>query len=330
MTNAKPLIAGNWKMHGLRADAVALAEAVAADAAASADVCEVAVFPPFTALEAVGSVLSGSPVALGGQDCHEAEAGAHTSCISAAMLADLGCRYVILGHSERRHGRRETSETVHDKAKAAFRAGLTPIVCVGETRAQRIRGMTVDAIIDQVYASVPDAEGPMMFAYEPVWAIGTGNRAAVLRMGRGCRGPECLRRGAGLGDRHRQYGHGRGYCPGPRLARPPAPRTRPGLRRQSHPVRRLGQTGQRRRDPGRRGGRWPAGRRRQPERRHLRGDHSRGGVGAAAATFGFGGPAETISAYPNPIVSFQLFGRHCRRMLDQALDQALAGAILPG
>ena len=178
MKDAKPLIAGNWKMNGLRADAVALASAVAADAAAS-DACEVAVFPPFTALDAVAGALAGSPVALGGQDCHEAEAGAHTSCISAAMLADLGCRYVILGHSERRHGRRETSETVHDKAKAAFRAGLIPIICVGETRAQRIRGLTADAIVDQVYASVPDAEGPMMLAYEPVWAIGTGETATV-------------------------------------------------------------------------------------------------------------------------------------------------------
>ena len=178
MKDAKPLIAGNWKMNGLRAEAVALASAVAADAAAS-DACEVAVFPPFTALDAVAGALAGSPVALGGQDCHEAEAGAHTSCISAAMLADLGCRYVILGHSERRHGRRETSETVHDKAKAAFRAGLIPIICVGETRAQRIRGLTADAIVDQVYASVPDAEGPMMLAYEPVWAIGTGETATV-------------------------------------------------------------------------------------------------------------------------------------------------------
>ena len=179
MNNAKPLIAGNWKMNGLRADAVALAEAVAADATASADVCEVAVFPPFTALEAAGLVLSGSPAALGGQDCHEAESGAYTSCISAEMLADLGCRYVIVGHSERRHGRSETSETVRDKTKAAFRAGLTPIVCVGETRAQRIQGLTDDAIVDQVYASVPDAEGPMMLAYEPVWAIGTGKTATV-------------------------------------------------------------------------------------------------------------------------------------------------------
>jgi len=178
MKDAKPLIAGNWKMNGLRAEAVALASAVAADAAAS-DACEVAVFPPFTALDAVAGALAGSAVALGGQDCHEAEAGAHTSCISAAMLADLGCRYVILGHSERRHGRRETSETVHDKAKAAFRAGLIPIICVGETRAQRIRGLTADAIVDQVYASVPDAEGPMMLAYEPVWAIGTGKSATV-------------------------------------------------------------------------------------------------------------------------------------------------------
>ena len=178
MTDAKPLIAGNWKMNGLRAEAVALAEAAAAAAAAS-DTCDVAVFPPFTALDAVAGALAGSSVALGGQDCHEAEAGAYTSCISAAMLADLGCRYVILGHSERRHGRRETSETVHDKARAAFRAGLIPIVCVGETRAQRIRGMTTDAIVDQVYGSVPDAEGPMMLAYEPVWAIGTGKTATV-------------------------------------------------------------------------------------------------------------------------------------------------------
>ncbi len=178
MNDAKPLIAGNWKMNGLRAEAVALAEATAAAAAVS-DACNVAVFPPFTALDAVAVALAGSPVAFGGQDCHEAESGAHTSCISAAMLADLGCRYVILGHSERRHGRRETSETVHDKARAAFRAGLTPIICVGETRAQRIRGMTTDAIAGQVYGSVPDAEGPMMLAYEPVWAIGTGKTATV-------------------------------------------------------------------------------------------------------------------------------------------------------
>ena len=179
MTDAKPLIAGNWKMHGLRADAVALARAVAAEAAAAQEACEVAVFPPFTALDAVAGALAGSPVALGGQDCHEAEAGAYTSCISAAMLADLGCRYVILGHSERRHGRRETSETVYEKAGAAFRAGLTPIICVGETLAQRRRGLTADAIADQVYRSVPDADGPMMLAYEPVWAIGTGRTASV-------------------------------------------------------------------------------------------------------------------------------------------------------
>ena len=95
------------------------------------------------------------------------------------MLADLGCRYVILGHSERRHGRRETSETVRDKARAAFRAGLTPIVCVGETRAQRIRGLGDEAVVDQVFGSVPHAEGPIMLAYEPVWAIGTGKTATV-------------------------------------------------------------------------------------------------------------------------------------------------------
>lgn len=178
MKDARPLIAGNWKMHGLRADAVALARAAAADAAASG-ACEVAVFPPFTALDAVAGALAGSPAALGGQDCHEAEAGAFTGDISAAMLADLGCRYVILGHSERRHGSGETSETVCRKAGAAFRAGLTPIVCVGETRAQRMGGGTTDAIRDQVHASIPDAGGPMMLAYEPVWAIGTGETATV-------------------------------------------------------------------------------------------------------------------------------------------------------
>ena len=178
MKDAKPLIAGNWKMNGLRAEAVALASAVAADAAAS-DACEVAVFPPFTALDAVAGALAGSPVALGGQDCHEAEAGAHTSCISAAMLADLGCRYVLVGHSERRHGRGETSEAVCAKAGAALAAGLVPIVCVGETLEEREAGRAEATVAGQIAGSVPGSGGRLALAYEPVWAIGTGWTAST-------------------------------------------------------------------------------------------------------------------------------------------------------
>jgi triosephosphate isomerase len=165
------LIAGNWKMNLLRAPAAALAQAVA-EAAPSLR-CELAVFPPFTALDAVGAALRGSAVRLGAQDCHAAENGAHTGDIAAPMLADAGCRAVIVGHSERRQFHGESSPAVRAKAAAAARAGLLPVVCVGESEAERDAGLAIEIVCRQVAHSLPeDFEG--VLAYEPVWAIGTG------------------------------------------------------------------------------------------------------------------------------------------------------------
>jgi len=132
------LIAGNWKMHMLRAPAAELAAGVRAGAQDLA--CDLLVCPPFTALEAVARALSGSPVAVGGQDCHTQPQGAHTGDVSAAMLRDAGATWVILGHSERRQNHAETDELVREKVLAATEAGLTPIVCVGETDEQRTGG----------------------------------------------------------------------------------------------------------------------------------------------------------------------------------------------
>jgi triosephosphate isomerase len=171
-----PLIAGNWKMNGLRADAIALAKAVV-DRVAGAPPCEILMCPPATLLTEVGRLLAGSGIALGGQDCHAADGGAHTGDISARMLADAGCRYVILGHSERRAGYREGDDLVASKVAAAGHAGLTAIVCVGETEAERDAGRTLDVLSAQIEGSLPpDGIDPSntVIAYEPVWAIGTG------------------------------------------------------------------------------------------------------------------------------------------------------------
>ena len=165
------LIAGNWKMNGTRTEAAALARAVLAGAGDLP--CDLMICPPFTALETVAAVLRGGRVALGGQDCHAEEAGAFTGDISAAMLADVGCGGVILGHSERRQGHHETSLQVRAKVDAAVAAGLLPIVCVGETKAERDAGAAEALVCAQVAESVPDGfEG--VVAYEPIWAIGTG------------------------------------------------------------------------------------------------------------------------------------------------------------
>src|SRR5436190_2277097 len=152
------LVAGNWKMNGLREDGAALARALRDHAAAAGAKpgCEVLVCPPATLLATVGGVLAGSGIALGGQDCHAAPKGAYTGDISAEMLADLGCRYVILGHSERRHGHGETDAMVRDKVAAAWRAGLAAIVCVGETREQRQAGEAVGVVAAQLAGSIPD------------------------------------------------------------------------------------------------------------------------------------------------------------------------------
>lgn len=174
MAERRKLVAGNWKMNGLRA---ALPEVRAiVDGARSLDRVDLAVCPPATLAALVGEALRGSPIALGGQDCHHKAAGAHTGEISAEMWADLGARFVIVGHSERRQFHGETDAIVAAKAVAACRAGLSPIICVGESLQERDVGETLSVIARQLAGSVPDdaARPDTVIAYEPVWAIGTG------------------------------------------------------------------------------------------------------------------------------------------------------------
>jgi triosephosphate isomerase len=170
----RQLIAGNWKMHMLRAPAMELAAAVRDGAQGLA--CDLLVCPPFTAIEPVARVLAGSAVAVGGQDCHAAQQGAHTGEVSASMLGDAGATWVILGHSERRQNHGETDELVREKVLAAVDAGLTPIVCVGETEDQRSGGQETEVVGWQLAGSLPKPFAGVV-AYEPVWAIGTGKTA---------------------------------------------------------------------------------------------------------------------------------------------------------
>jgi triosephosphate isomerase len=174
MGTLKPLIAGNWKMNGLRADGLALARGVRAGSTGVS--CELLVCPPATLLAEVGRALAGGAVGLGGQDCAASAPGAHTGDIAAAMLADLGCRYVIVGHSERRTDHGETDAIVRAKAEAARAAGLIPIVCLGETETQRDRGEALAVVARQLAGSLPTgaSAADTVVAYEPVWAIGTG------------------------------------------------------------------------------------------------------------------------------------------------------------
>jgi triosephosphate isomerase len=175
--NPRPLIAGNWKMNGSRAQTEALLADLKARLASRPDIAaDLLVCPPAPFVAQAVALAKGSGIAVGGQDCHTRQSGAHTGDVSAAMLADCGCRYVIVGHSERRADHGESSELVAAKAKAAQDAGLIAIVCVGETEAERDRGATLDVISAQLEGSVPaDAEAAdLVIAYEPVWAIGTG------------------------------------------------------------------------------------------------------------------------------------------------------------
>jgi len=173
----KKLIAGNWKMNCLTAEGADLAKAIAAEVKKMGKPeCEFLVCPPFTLLGTVKKALRGAKVALGAQDCHFAEKGAHTGDVSPLMLTDLGCKYVILGHSERRADHLESNELINKKAVAAHKAGLKTVICIGETLAEREAGKAVDVCQKQILGSVPDdaTAADTVIAYEPVWAIGTG------------------------------------------------------------------------------------------------------------------------------------------------------------
>ena len=173
----RPLIAGNWKMNGLSSAGVALAGEVAALLKSHASPSfDVLVCPPFTLVSKIADAVQGSGVALGAQDCHTAASGANTGDISAPMLADLGCSYVIVGHSERRADHGEPDTLINSKAAAAHKAGLIAIICIGETEAERDAGKTLDVVKSQLAGSVPDqaTAANTVIAYEPVWAIGTG------------------------------------------------------------------------------------------------------------------------------------------------------------
>jgi len=176
MTDAtpRPLVAGNWKMNGLSASVEELRRIAAGAGAitrADAMVC-----PPATLVASFAAAAKGTTLRVGGQDCHAAASGAHTGDIAAEMLADAGAAAVIVGHSERRADHQETDSDVRAKAEAAWRAGLTAIVCVGEQRAEREAGKTLDVVGGQLAGSLPDgaAAANLVVAYEPVWAIGTG------------------------------------------------------------------------------------------------------------------------------------------------------------
>jgi triosephosphate isomerase len=170
----RPLVAGNWKMNGLSASAAEFAEI--AKGATALKAADLMICPPATLIAAFAAAARGSSLAIGGQDCHAKASGAHTGDIAAEMLADAGATAVIVGHSERRTDHHETDAEVNAKAVAAWRAGLTAIVCVGEQRAEREAGATLKIIGGQLGGSLPEGgtADNLVVAYEPVWAIGTG------------------------------------------------------------------------------------------------------------------------------------------------------------
>ena len=171
-----PLIAGNWKMNGLMASLGELRKLAELLTTGAAPRCTVAICPPATLLARITEMVAPSGIVTGGQDCHPAQSGAHTGDISATMLADCGAHFVIVGHSERRADHGESDDLVRTKAQAAFAAGLVPIICVGETEAERRDGHAAGVVGRQLAGSVPEEARGMgvVIAYEPVWAIGTG------------------------------------------------------------------------------------------------------------------------------------------------------------
>jgi len=180
----KPIVAGNWKMNKTRAETVALIAGIKTEVAGLTGV-EVVVGVPFTDLDVAAQAIKGSAIQLAAQNVHWAEKGAFTGEISAAMLKELGVTYVIIGHSERRQYFGETDETVNKRTKAALAAGLKPIVCVGETLAEREAGQMTAVVERQVRAGLAGLTGAawdqLVLAYEPVWAIGTGKTATTAQ-----------------------------------------------------------------------------------------------------------------------------------------------------
>jgi triosephosphate isomerase len=178
----KPLLAGNWKLHNTLAESKALASAIVAGVA-SGSRAEVVVAPVFTALTAVAEALRGSPIELAAQDCYHEPRGAFTGEVSPALLVDVGCTHVIVGHSERRELFGDSDTDVAKKLRAALGAGLKPIVCVGESLAEREAGQAQSRVTDQIRAALfglnaADLER-VIVAYEPIWAIGTGRTASA-------------------------------------------------------------------------------------------------------------------------------------------------------
>jgi len=175
-----PLVLGNWKMNGTLAESRALAGGVR-DGLKRLRGVDVGVCPPFTALAAVAETLAGSPIGLGAQNCHHEASGAHTGEIAPPMLVEIGCRYVLLGHSERRKEMGETDEQINTKMRAVLAHGMTPVLCVGETGDERRQGLTFTTVEGQLRAGLaglgPELIARCVLAYEPVWAIGTGVNA---------------------------------------------------------------------------------------------------------------------------------------------------------
>ncbi len=182
---ARTVIAGNWKMNGLRGsldEVRAVIEGLeGAETGAECLIC-----PPATLVAAMAELARGSTLKIGGQTCHQAEKGAHTGDISASMLADAGASHVILGHSERRADHGETDEIVAGQVGAALDGGLVPVICIGETLAQREAGRTLEIVTSQLAGSLPDAlaGADFILAYEPVWAIGTGLTPTLEQIGK--------------------------------------------------------------------------------------------------------------------------------------------------
>lgn len=177
----KPLIAGNWKLNNTITESVTLATSIV-ESLGDNQAIDIVIAPVFTALSTVSQLCAGSSIKVAGQNCHCIDSGAYTGEVSAPMLVDAGCSYVIIGHSERRHYFKETDQFINAKCHAALKSGLTPIICVGETEDERDSGALFDVISRQVTLALneitPAQLAQIVIAYEPVWAIGTGKTAS--------------------------------------------------------------------------------------------------------------------------------------------------------